>query len=109
MNKEKQRIAIAEACGWTVINGYICHVAPDKNNEPVIATIAPLSDYLNDLNAMHEAEKVLTADQARAYDKEQQKIGFRERLAGAFWMWHLPAKWKAEAFLRTICKWEASK
>ena len=105
MNEDDQKIAIAEACGWTVINGYICHVTPDKNNEPVIATIAPLSDYLNDLNAMHEAEKVLTADQARAYDKEQQKIGFRERLAGAFWMWHLPANWKAEAFLRTIGKW----
>ena len=118
MSPEAQRIAIAEACGWTWIEedytyyGFTCVIpmkrkrwTPPNGGKPTL----DIPDYLNDLNAMHEAEKALTADQARAYDKEQQKIGFRERLAGAFWMWHLPANWKAEAFLRTIGKWEASK
>jgi hypothetical protein len=63
-------------------------------------------DYCNNLNEMHEAEKMLTAEQARSYDKELQKIGFRNRLAGAFWLWHFSAGWKAEAFLKTIGKWK---
>ena len=118
MNPEQQRIAIAEACGWKnadhpdamkLKQGW---TMPEKwcmDPNGVLQFNHKRPDYLNDLNAMHEAEKVLTADQARAYDKEQQKIGFRERLAGAFWMWHLPANWKAEAFLRTIGKWEEAK
>lgn len=65
-----------------------------------------IPDYCNDLNAMHEAEKMLTAEQARSYDKELQKIGYRKRLAGAFWLWHFSAAWKAEAFLKTIDKWK---
>lgn len=57
MNKELQRIKIAEACGWTscqIIQG-------DPMGRPVNVTdqfrIVP--NYPEDLNAMHEAEKVL--------------------------------------------------
>lgn len=101
MNKEKQRIAIAKACGWTVINGYICHVTPDKNNEPVIATIAPLPDYCHDLNAMHEAEKVLTEDDAEKFRAWLLKLnGYNhDRVVSC------TAEQRAEAFLRTLGKW----
>ncbi len=115
MKPEQQRIAIAEACYWTRLRLAVRGAgaperfpspwgfAPGKNYE------APVTAYERDLNAMHEAEKVLTAEQARTYDKELQKIGFRRRLAGAFWLWHFTADWKAEAFLRTIGKWEDDK
>lgn len=64
MNLEAQRIAIGEICGFTLdqwkdmlkekgIIGY------RRNN----LYYSVLPDYLNDLNAMHEAEKVLTYDQ----------------------------------------------
>jgi len=55
-------------------------------------------DYCNDLNAMHEAEKVLTADQWYEYDqlmplRDPQKM-------------HASARQRAEAFLKAIGKWE---
>ena len=111
MNTEKQRIAIAEACGWTVINGYLCHVTPDKNNEPVIATIAPLPDYLNDLNAMHEAEQCLWRKDYLARDTFVDHLarilnpvhGYRDQSGQD--LLDATASQRAEAFLRTIGQW----
>lgn len=60
MTNEQMRIAIAEACGWEVISNTLCNVKPDKNGDPEIEPIAPLPDYLNDLNACAEFEKTLT-------------------------------------------------
>jgi hypothetical protein len=56
-----------------------------------------IPDYLNNLNAMHEAENVLTADQWYEYDRlmplrDPQKM-------------HATAAQRAEAFLRAIGKW----
>ena len=54
MTPEKQRIAIAEACGKNVemyengIEGFLQFCCNSK-----------IPDYLNDLNAMHEAEQIL--------------------------------------------------
>lgn len=62
MKPEAQRIAIAEACGWVTDCGYENSLkdnvfygsCPDQNIK-----WQKCPDYLNDLNAMHEAEKVL--------------------------------------------------
>lgn len=60
MNKQEQRIAIAKACGKKVrkitYNRGLATSWVSETNEPI-------PDYLNDLNAMHEAEKVLDDDQ----------------------------------------------
>jgi hypothetical protein len=61
---------------------------------PEVVSVEPLPDYLNDLNAMHEAEKVLTADQWFEYDRlmplrDPQKI-------------HATAAQRAEAFIKTL-------
>jgi len=110
MTPEQQRVAIAEACGWTQIEPCTCCDGVSRGYQPTPgAHKKHLPDYLNDLNAMHEAQNSLTAEQARCYDRELQKIGYQNRLAGAFWLWHFPAKWKAEAFLRTIGKWKECK
>ena len=91
MNPEQQRIAIAEACGWKT--GY---------RDP--EAWHPLPDFLHDLNAMHEAEKVLTSEQVTSYVYSLESMND---------LWSTPAfataAQRAEAFLRTIGKWEESK
>jgi hypothetical protein len=118
MTPEAQRIAIAEACGWTATvdddQFWRATRADGSMTSDLWCSMSSvwnvgIPDYLNDLNAMHEAQNSLTAEQARCYDRELQKIGYRNCLAGAFWLWHFPAKWKAEAFLRTIGKWKECK
>jgi hypothetical protein len=56
-------------------------------------------NYLNDLNAMHEAEKVLTSEQVTSYVYSLESMNER---------WSTPAfataAQRAEAFLRTIGK-----
>ena len=111
MNPEKQRIAIAEACGrgdyGTRMNGW----HDDQ--------IKGLPDYLHDLNAMHGAERVLN-------DKERAKFVMMlhfstdgdltaslenpvDRTFYIFPVLHATAAQRAEAFLRTIGKWEDDK
>jgi hypothetical protein len=92
MNKEAQRIAIAETCGWKT--GY---------RDP--EAWHPLPDYLNDLNAMHEAENVLFGRNDWSSCKYDEYLD----VATSSWKWNATASQRAEAFLRTIGKWEESK
>jgi len=120
MNKTKQQIAIAEACGWTEIINYggnIIKGFPVGMPTHLIALNGQrVPDYLNDLNAMHEAENVLPDIDD---DEGRDQLGYMEILAdvvGARWtsnnqcdMWrltHATAAQRAEAFLRTIGKWK---
>lgn len=58
MNDQEQRIAIAEACGWrNILADWQGDGIPAGTN-PKTGTSDWLPDYFNDLNAMHEAEKV---------------------------------------------------
>ena len=112
MNKEEQRIAIAEACGWRDIHTFreydgTCVIdGVYKNNPDGFRTIIP--DYLNDLNAMHEAEKVLTVSQHSDYICQlyYKTMGLGkgicdwQKLAGA------TAAQRAEAFLKTLNLWK---
>ena len=100
MSPDSQRIAIAEACGI---------VSKDKWGslyKTPRGILRDCPDYPTDLNAMHEAEKVL---------KEDSEAAFRG------WLWlahgqpemrckiiHATAAQRAEAFLRTIGKWKES-
>jgi hypothetical protein len=80
---EQQQVAIEEACGWTV---WSCGVP----------------DYLNDLNAMHEAENSLTTSQMTTMSQ------YLHRKIGVLWGFATAAQ-RAEAFLRTIGKWKEAK
>jgi len=91
VNQEEQRIAIAEACGWKT--GY---------RDP--EAWHPLPDYLNDLNAMHDAEKVLNEKQEDIMNSTLWDI-----MDGRKYLWHATASQRAEAFLRTIGKWKEAK
>jgi hypothetical protein len=100
MSPDAQRIAIAEACGIgdydTNMNGW--------HDESIQA----LPDYLNDLNAMHEAEL------ACIVGNDEHEFNYRCALDTVLghdrYLIHFAtAAQRAEAFLRTIGKWEASK
>ena len=94
MKPEAQRIAIAEACGWK----------PDKRGLGWLSPhgyYAPEPDYLNDLNAMHEAEKILN---------QEQKEDYFFIIFNFYGNWpkaiQATAAQRARAFLRVIGKWE---
>jgi hypothetical protein len=110
MNPEKQQIAIAEALGWKnpqhpdamkFKQGWIM---PEKwwlCPKGALRFRHNMPDYLNDLNAMHEAEKVLTT--------EQREFHYPRNLGG--WVdpiniIYATAAQRAEAFLRTLNLWK---
>ena len=64
-----------------------------------------VKDYCNDLNAMHEAEKYLDTDELfRGYYFALCDITRSTR-----WPVHATARQRAEAFLRTLGKWDEAK
>ena len=110
MTPEEQRVAIAEACGWTEteawLDGRRCFERADSNAG---WDFDSLPDYLNDLNAMHEAEKVLIGDEP---ENSELWCDFQTNLViacPAYLSYHATAAQRAEAFLRTIGKWEEAK
>jgi hypothetical protein len=106
MNEEKQIIAIAEACGY-VLKHCKYHKTTSWHTEGGFCMEEhTLPDYLNDLNAMHEAEKVLTDDQLFVMSRWLQH-STRSTLVGVAVM-TATASQRAEAFLKTINKWEDS-
>jgi hypothetical protein len=114
---EKQRIAIAEACGHEIAYGEIVTIEPRDDGSPTIVDHRPIPDYLNDLNAMNEAEKVLTnddADSGSQWSYVQQLIDITkaesmEMHREVFIVSTATAAQRAEAFLRTLGKWEDAK
>jgi len=111
MNPEQQRIAIAEACGWK--HGETTETAYGASY-PLKGWRGPNSerfghgqfppDYLNDLNAMHEAQKVFTAEQHKRYLRHLAGITLAsDCLDEAV---DATAAQRAEAFLRTLGLWK---
>lgn len=113
----EKRIRIAEACGWTdvrettVLKGRVMRTGI-FGNPPHLSAIGYTSngiipDYFNDLNEMHEAEKVLP-----------DRIGFMHYLCAEvgmdayphgfgeiFILAHATAAQRAEAFGLTLNLW----
>jgi hypothetical protein len=112
MKPEKQRIAIAEACGWKnadhpdamkLKQGW---TMPEKwcmDPKGVLRFNHHRPDYLNDLNAMHEAEQNIRHD----HDSWGKYLVFLSRSAPECRVFSTAAE-RAEAFLRTVGKWEES-
>lgn len=109
MSPEAQRIAIAEACGWTQVRQDKDELVGCPPREPSNTNLIIVPDYLNDLNAMHEAEKTLRQGLLGAYCFNLGSIlRLSEEIAGwldGFYLAHATATQRAEAFLRTIGKW----
>ena len=135
MKPEQQRIAIAEACGWTFEKKPRCNMLSKRPAWHIISpegkincgieiwhetrygkesNYAPFEgelvnylnesgvpDYLNDLNAMHEAEKIFNDALYCRYINELCDVTIK----GNNSMYMATAAQRAEAFLRTIGKW----
>lgn len=104
MTNAKQRIAIAEATGKMVRSAGFTNNDIIKNG-----IVDDLPDYPNDLNAMHEVEKVLTSIQYWTFVEwvrvtvQDKHVDYVAHPTSA------TAAQRAEAFLRTIGKWDDSK
>lgn len=105
MTNDQINRAIAEACGWTEISNCDCGFKISGMPPYWAAHKKHLPDYCNDLNAMHEAEKTLTDDQFKWYthwvEKLMPETKYRCYLCAT-------ASQRAEAFVRSIGKWEAT-
>jgi hypothetical protein len=102
MTNEQINKVIAETCGW--IERPTC---TDFLGNPLLPP-----DYCNDLNAIHEAEKTLTDEQHRQYRSEVwysvcNDISSYECVKAAERPhFSATARHRAEAFLKTLGKWE---
>ena len=108
MSPEQQQIAIAKACGWTgteedyTYYGFTQNIPMTRTrwtNPSGGQTTLTLPDYLNDLNACHEMEKVLDYNQLR---EMEDSVSFQF----AVYPFHATASQRAEAFLRTLGLWK---
>jgi hypothetical protein len=124
MTQKAQQIAIAEACGYarevrivptwefTDYNGGGEYVKKETVGYAIGGKwLMPesLPDYLNDLNAMRQAELHNWHDEdfIERYENELQMTYVRHcgYSAAAYW-WMSSAKIRAEAFLRTLNLWK---
>ena len=116
MTDEQINAAIAEACGWTEIHesGVWHHhklwgyppLAPGAGGN----SYQYISDYCTDLNAMHEAEKALTKAQVREYQCFMYDMACEISATQGRWMpYSATARYRAEAFLRVLGKWEEAR
>lgn len=111
MTKEQKHIKIAEACRWTRINeSGGCPIGFDpqlvRAGQHAVNCVQRLPNYFHDLNAMHEAEKMLDAGQ---WDDYQQHLREQVRGKGAhprdISSSHASATQRAEAFGRVKGLW----
>ena len=113
MKPEAQQIAIAKACGWTEIEpqrltsgggdyftGKFHGLRKDGSRDYFVP------DYPKDLNAMHNAEKVLIRPNLYAKGGWGMYLGYLSRVTDEQHPIDATAAQRAEAFLRTIGKWE---
>lgn len=107
MTEEQINVAIAEHCGFTDImwpTGFHQKMSDEKSKQAGGRWRFQIPDYCDDLNAMHEAEKTFSAEQQSDY------LAYCTDMTGGWYelLLMLPARQRAEAFLKTIGKWENS-
>lgn len=100
MKEQEQRIAIAKACGITISPNGVWSEAGR-----ILGGVHPKPDYLNDLNAMHEAMGALTGLQYRDFIRHLSVMfadhpddGYQSAIIAT-------AAQRAEAFLKTLNLW----
>ena len=106
MNKELQRIKIAEACGWTEISERcMWGLPPNATDDGSEDCLRHFPKYESDLNAMHEAEKVLLTKDGFCGCWETYSNILTASM-GCTDIFHATAAQRAEAFLKTLGLWE---
>jgi hypothetical protein len=111
MTAEAQRLAIAQACGWTDIDvqGEYCFGTEAAKSElDARQFMMELPHYCSDLNAMHEAEKVIGSRWPTYCETLLAIVEPEPRSLEVCHYWnllHATAAQRAEAFLRTLNLW----
>ena len=110
MSEEEINIAIAEACGWRLFSQFKNLWAPPRSVVEYDCDAYQLPNYLNDLNAMREAEELLDDDQWLDYMLNLQDVLQRHPDRGKWVVcqenMHSTAAQRAKAFVKTIGKWK---
>ena len=100
MTDEQINAAIAEACG----------IVAQENWGPVYKTpdgwVVDCPQFATDLNAMHEAEKVLAPKNWDRFSERWWNYYHHLLDGDVHKTIHATARQRAEAFLRTLGKWE---
>jgi hypothetical protein len=113
MSPEKQRVAIAQACGWKDCDinwlrkpALLLGSRPTFHNGKIISYLVDqtIPDYPADLNDCHEMEKILTYEQ---HIDHMEWLGMcSDDYGQKVWAYvHATAPQRAEAFLRTLNLW----
>jgi len=109
-NEINKRIALG--CGWK-IHPKDRFIITDPRYPNSVQPLSTIPDYYGDLNAMHEAEKMLNYElsQRDEYMAELEclVLGRCDVPYDHFRMSTCSAAQRAEAFLRTIGQWEDEK
>lgn len=101
MNEKEQNAAIAQLCGWVNV-----FVDKQTGTLPPVRAIMSIPDYVEDLNAMHDAEKIMTPKQVTTYKKELVNSRTDEGADYAYQNIALStSSQRAKAFLKTFQKW----
>ena len=110
MSPEKQRIAIATACGLQNVAPVVVKNVTHQGDDRTVGISSDsgwVPDYLNDLNACHEMEKVLMEKGVNAWWSYVAFINrHNPRPFGTETAVHAAAAQRCEAFLRTLELWE---
>lgn len=101
MTADEQNRAIAEVCGW---RDFMFERHPRGAMGRNCGKLEVIPSYTSDLNAMHEAEKLLVHDQWCVYRTRLWKITNDARPAE--YDVHATAAQRAEAFLKTLGLWK---
>jgi len=111
MTDEQININVAEALGWTDCE-HIESLGLSKGKHVFVQAQYPtghsqLPDYCNDLSAMREAEMTLPVHGGNGQEWDNSRSEFRWHL-GLICLQpiHATARQRAEAFLKTLGKWE---
>ena len=104
LTNEQKHIKIAEACGWRIVqaNVHTMHVWEPGAESPARLGLNledKLPNYFNDLNAMHEAEKILEVSQQKEYEQLVSDS------TCTMFKLHASARVRAECFGRTLNLW----
>ena len=110
MTQDQQRIAIATACGLQNVAPVIVQNVKHEGDDRTVGISSDsgwVPDYLGDLNACHEMEKVLMEKGVNAWWSYVAFINrHNPRPFGTETAVHATAPQRCEAFLRTLGLWE---
>ena len=113
MTNRKINKAIAEHLGWKELDFHLDgkHILGDRprffNGEIVSYTVDQyVPDYCNDLNAMAEAEELLSNEQLQTYFYVLRPVVESTAKPGRGYVFTAKASQRAKAFVITIEKWK---